>query len=96
MNSTETLSIDLVTLLVFTMPGFFFVWAYGKRHATEYEYFMFSMFWGVILYWTFYHWLPLGTYVPLLKNPLVGAVAFSVIAITMGALLGKLTQPFRL
>ena len=94
MNGTETLSIDLVTLLVFTMPGFFFVWAYGKRRATEYEYFMFSMFWGVVLYWVFYHWIPLGGYVPALKNPLAG-VAFSVIAVILGVLLGKLAQPFR-
>jgi len=96
MNGTETLAIDFVTLLVFTMPGFFFVWAYGKRRATEYEYFMFSMFWGVILYWVFYHWIPLGVFIPAVENPLAGAVAFSVLAFMLGSLLGRITHRFRL
>jgi hypothetical protein len=96
MNGTETLSIDLVTLLVFTMPGFFFVWAHGKRRATEYEYFMFSLFWGVFLYWLFYHWIPLGNYVAALQNPLAGALVFSIIAAILGGLVSKITRLFRM
>jgi hypothetical protein len=95
MSGTETLSLDLVTLLVFTMPGFFFVWAHGRRKATDYEYFMFSMFWGIILYWIFYRWIPLGVYIPILKDPLAGAIAFSFLALILGGLVSKLTRPFR-
>lgn len=95
MNGTETLSIDLVTLLVFTMPGFFFVLPHRKKKDSDFEYFMFSMFWGVVLYWVFYHWIPLGNYVSALQDPLVGAMTFSIIAFVLGVVIEPLTRIFR-
>lgn len=95
MNGTESISIDLATLLIFTMPGFFFVWAHGKKKNSDFEYFMFSMFWGVVLYWIFYRWFPVGNYIHTLQNPLAGAIAFSFCALVLGSLLKKLTRPFR-
>ena len=53
---------------------------------------MFSMFWGVILYGVFYHLIPLGGYIPILKSPLVGVVVFSFVAMLVGGLLRNWTN----
>jgi hypothetical protein len=62
------------------MPGFFFVRTFSKTRKSDFEYLMFSMFWGILLMVLFYKILPVTKFTPLLNNPYAGAVIFSVLA----------------
>lgn len=87
----DPLSIDLVTLLLFTMPGFFFVRAFSQKEKSDFEYLMLSMFWGILLIIFFYKILPAEKFGPLLANPHAGAVVFSVVAMALGLFLKSIT-----
>ena len=84
----ENFSLDLVNLLLFTMPGFFFLRWIGYKTESDLAYFMYSMFWGILLMGFVYKViLPMGKFDPLVENPYTGAIVFSLIAWLMGLLL---------
>ncbi|MCX6702191.1 MAG: hypothetical protein NTX96_03300 [Candidatus Zambryskibacteria bacterium] len=86
MNNFQNIPLDLFNLLLFTMPGFFFVWAFSKNKKTDFEYLMFSMFWGILLMTLFYHVLPTEKFTPLLQNPYAGAVSLLITAMVIGSI----------
>ena len=92
---TPDLPIDLVHILVFMMPGFFFVRAFSIKEKSGFEYSMLSMFWGIVLIALFYEIFPIDGFLPLLENPYAGAVSFSILAWVLGHILGDITSRFR-
>lgn len=87
MNIPENIPIDLINLLIFTMPGFFFVRAFSKKVRTDFEYLMLSMFWGILIMILFYNILPGTRFIPLLDNPYAGALIFSILSYMLGFLI---------
>ncbi len=86
----EVFSLDLINLLLFTMPGFFFLRAFGYDSKSDFAYFMYSMFWGFLLVVLFYGIWPIDKLLPLLpllENPYVGALTFSTIFYVFGMFL---------
>lgn len=90
----QNISIDLVTLLLFTMPGFFLIWGFKPNKKSDFEYFIFSMFWGIIIMVLFYQIIPTTSLIPLLNNPLAGAIIFSLLAYEIGFLGRKIKSKF--
>lgn len=92
---TDLISLDLATLLLFTMPGFFFLRAMGYKTSSDLTYFMYSMFWGIFLMVFVYKFLfsieKLG---PLVENPYAGAIIFSMVAGLVGLSLRSLKPRF--
>ena len=81
----DLISLDLATLLLFTMPGFFFLRALGYKTSSDLTYFMYSMFWGILLMVFVYKLLfSIERLGPLIENPYAGAVIFSVVAGLVG------------
>lgn len=82
---TEIFSVDLANVLLFTMPGFFFLRAMGYKTESDLTYFMYSMFWGILFMVFVYKLiLPLERIVPLIDNPYAGAIIFSLLAWAVG------------
>ncbi len=82
---TDVISLDLATLLLFTMPGFFFLRALGYKTSSDLTYFMYSMFWGIILMVFVYKFIfSIEKLSPLLENPYAGAVVLSTAAGLLG------------
>lgn len=75
-------------LLIFTIPGFFLVWSYkdfGKSNKiSDFEYLMFSLFWGLFMVAIFSSLVKKETIFPLLQNPYAGAITFSLLGIIIG------------
>lgn len=92
---TDLISLDLATLLLFTMPGFFFLRAMGYKTSSDLTYFMYSMFWGILLMVFVYRYLlsieKLGQ---LIENPYAGAMIFSILAWLVGIGLRMLKPRF--
>lgn len=84
MNFIDNIPVDLFNLLIFTMPGFFFVRAFSNKQRSDFEYLMFSMFWGILLLVFFYHILPIEKFTPILQNPYSGAIALSMCGYVLG------------
>lgn len=86
---------DLVNLLLFTMPGFFFLRALGYKTESDFAYFMYSMFWGVLLMVFAYNkFFSLEKMVPMIENPYAGAVIFSILAGCIGIAIRMLKPRF--
>jgi hypothetical protein len=82
---TDLISLDLATLLLFTMPGFFFLRAMGYKTSSDLTYFMYSMFWGILLMVFIYRYLlSIEKLAQLVENPYAGAVIFSMLAGLVG------------
>lgn len=78
---TDLISLDLITLLLFTMPGFFFLQATGYKTSSDLTYFMYSMFWGILLMVFVYKYLlSIEEVEKLVKDPYAGAIVFSLFA----------------
>lgn len=88
-------SLDLVNLLLFTMPGFFFLRAIGYKTNSDLTYFMYSMFWGVLLMAFVYNTIfTIDKIEPLVESPYSGAIIFSIIAWLIGKFLRTIKLKF--
>lgn len=95
MDINNNISIDLVNLLIFTMPGFFFVRAFSKKQKTDFEYLMLSMFWGILLLIVIYNILPTERFIPLFGNPYAGAIVFSILGYLLGIVINLVKRRIR-
>lgn len=92
----DVFPIDIFHLLLFTIPGFFIVWSFrkvnGENKINDFEYLMFSVFWGVILLAFFGSQLPKEKLNLILSNPYAGCLIFSIFGIFFGNGIGQLTK----
>lgn len=76
---------DLYLLFLFTIPGFFVVKTFtsvmGRKIESDFEYLMFSMFWGVILMAFMGAILDSEILTDIFSNPLVGMFLLSSTAV---------------
>ena len=87
--------IDITTLLIFVMPGFFLVRAISDKKRGDFEYLMLSMFWGIILMAIYYKIYPQDKMLVYLNNPYAGAIIFSISAWAFGWLTKRIAKQFR-
>ena len=93
----ENITWDPILLLMFTIPGFFLVWSFsktsGKKIESDFEYLMFSVFWGVILLGLVGHgnekWIS-----KLFENIFTGMTVLSLIALMSGWVVSKVTTKY--
>ena len=91
--------IDLLTLLMFTVPGYFVVWSFHKANKSEpksdFERLIFSVFWGVVMLCSY----PLLTTAEQLKqllgNPFATMMVFSFLGVMVGAFGATLVEIYR-
>jgi len=92
----ETIPFDIASLLLFTMPGFFLLWSVGYRAKSDFVFFMFSMFWGIVLMMIFIYKISFVKWMtPLLNNPYAGAVVFSILAYALGSVIKWIKPKFK-
>lgn len=85
MSGTEALSIDLAALLLFAMPGFFFLRGLGYKTQSDLLFFMKSMFIGILLAFFVYDKVISEEFLPdLLKDPVLGAAVLTPTAWLIG------------
>jgi hypothetical protein len=75
---------DLITLIIFGIPGFFLLWTYGFKAKNDFILVMYSIFWGTVLMLIFYYALPIKGIPVLIRNPYVGSLLVSVLAVGIG------------
>jgi hypothetical protein len=81
-------NIDLATILLFAIPGFFFLRGIGYQTDSDLAYFVYSMFWGILMMVFLYPWiLPIEKLTPLLNEPYSGAIILSLIGVGAGGFL---------
>lgn len=90
MNPIE--SIEVIHLLIFTIPGFFAVWSYnkakGKKIESDFEYFMLSFFWGLFIL-AFLGWImPIEKFSLFFENIYSGTLVLSFMSILFGGTFG--------
>ena len=95
----EQIPLDVVNLLLFTIPGFFLVRSFKgaskAREFSDFEYLSLSVFWGIIFMATFSQFFPSEKLDLLIRNPYVGTLIFSFMAMVLGSLARKLILEFR-
>jgi hypothetical protein len=83
---------DIAQLLLFTIPGFFIVWSFrktaGSKQIAEFEYLMFSAFWGVILLGFLGFSISKETLTLALSNPYSACIIFSTLGVFFGGIAG--------
>lgn len=87
---------EIVHLLVFTIPGFFGVWAFRKandsKSINDFEYLMFSVFWGIILL-GFFGWAgEKETFIKAFENIYAACIVFSLFSIFFGSVFGQINK----
>lgn len=87
--------VDIASLLLFTMPGFYLLWSFGYRAKSDFVFFMFSMFWGIALMVFFYKLSSVNWITPLLNNLYAGAVVFSIFAYVLGWVVKRIKPKFK-
>jgi multisubunit Na+/H+ antiporter MnhC subunit len=80
----EIFNIDLVAVLVFIMPGYYFIAFSGLEFKTGFSLAVNSLFFGIVLAFVMNYFYPVEKYAQLLSNPLAGAVVLSLWGIVLG------------
>ena len=86
----ELFNIDLVAILIFIMPGYYFIAFSGLEFKSGFSLAVNSFFFGLLLTFVMNYFYPVDKYTELLSNPLAGAVVLSL----WGMLLGFATRLF--
>ena len=79
----ENIPIDLFNLLIFIMPGFFFLKFFSNKKRSGFEYMILSLFWGIILVVLYYYILPTDKFMALIENPYAAGIAFSLFSVIL-------------
>lgn len=86
------MTLDIFHLLIFTIPGFFAVWSYhkakGKKIESDFEYLVFSFFWGLVILALFGWIIPKEKFDLFFKNIYSGTLILSLINIVLGNIFG--------
>lgn len=87
---------EIVQLLIFTIPGFFGVWSFRKannsKHITDFEYLMFSVFWGIIFLTFLGLAAPKETLIKALTNIYSACIVFSLFSMFFGSIFGQINK----
>ena len=91
---------ETIHLLLFTIPGFFGVWAFRKandsKHINDFEYLMFSVFWGIILLGFFGWAVSKETLTKALENLYAACIVFSAFSVFFGSIFGGINKDRKL
>ena len=86
------ITFDILHSLIFVIPGFFAVWAYheakGKKIESDFEYLIFSFFWGLVILALFGWIMPREKFDLFFKNIYAGTIILSLINIILGNIIG--------
>jgi ABC-type spermidine/putrescine transport system permease subunit I len=95
MSLPNDISLDLYHLLIFVLPGFFFFKILFSKRRSDFEIGIYSLFWGICLYFLYSHILPKDKFDYLLQNPYLGAIVFSVASAVFATIIGLSFNYFR-
>jgi RsiW-degrading membrane proteinase PrsW (M82 family) len=88
----QRITLDVFHLLIFTIPGFFVVWSYnkakGKKIESDFEYLVFSFFWGLFILALLGWIMPKEKFDLFFKNIYAATIVLSLINIIFGNILG--------
>ena len=97
---SEALSMDLVTLLMFSIPGYFVVWTFHKfnksKSESDFERLVFSFFWGSVLLVSYSLLAGADQFRLLVSNPFATMLSMSVLAYAMGFVGYKAVELYKL
>ncbi len=77
----DIIPIDPVIFLIFVIPGFFFLKTLGIKCNSQFDHFVLSFFWGVLLIVLYYKVIPIEKFNSIIENPYSGAIIFSLLTI---------------
>jgi len=80
----EIFNLDLVAILIFIMPGYFFIAFSGLKINPGFPLAVNSLFFGILLTFVMNYFYPVEKYAQLLNNPLAGAVVLSLWGMVLG------------
>jgi hypothetical protein len=87
---------EIVQFLIFTIPGFFGVWSFRKandsKQISDFEYLMFSVFWGIILLGFFGWVVSKEMLTKALENLYSACIIFSLFSIFFGSIFGQINK----
>jgi hypothetical protein len=90
----ESINFDIIYVLLFTLPGFFTVWSFRKGSKTknpinDFEYAMFSVFWGIIVFGLFEKIIGDHFY-SMTENPFAFSILVSLLTCFFSYIIGEL------
>lgn len=80
----EIFNIDLVAVLIFIMPGYYFLWVSGLKPKEGFAIAVNSLFCGILISFVMNYFYPVEKYSELLNNPLAGAIVLSLWGMVLG------------
>lgn len=86
---------SLITLIIFGIPGYFFLRTYGFTAKNDLMLAVYSIMWGTILMLIFYYALPLKGLPVFIRNPYVGSLLVSVLALGIGKIAKRVVPKLR-
>ena len=94
----ELAQLDLLHLLIFTVPGFFAVWSYhkakGKKIESDFEYAILSLFWGLVIIAILGWIMPREKFLLFFGNIYASALFLSLVYIILGSIIGGLLDKY--
>ncbi len=91
----ELFNLDLVAILIFIMPGYYFIAFSGLEFKTGFSLAVNSLFFGILLTFVMNYFYPVEKYAQLLSNPLAGAVVLSLWGMVIGFGVRFFTDPVK-
>jgi hypothetical protein len=86
------MNLEMLHLLIFTIPGFFAVWSYhrakNKKIESDFEYLILSFFWGLVIMAVLGWIMPGYKFELFFKNIYSSALVLSLISISLGSIIG--------
>lgn len=91
----EMFNIDLVAILIFIMPGYYFLWVSGLKPKDGFAIAVNSLFCGILISVLINYFYPVEKYAQLLNNPLAGAVVLSLWGMIIGFGIRLIINPIK-
>lgn len=88
----EFFNIDLVAILIFVLPGYYFLVISGLRPNDGFAVAVNSLFCGILITFILNYFYPLEKYKDLLSNPLAAAVVLSLWGMVFGLALRPIVE----
>lgn len=91
----EIFNIDFASVLIFVVPGYYFLAFAGLKFKTGMAWAVNSLFFGILLAFTMNYIYPIEKYQQLLNNPLAAAAVLSLWGILLGFGLRFIIDPIK-
>jgi hypothetical protein len=91
----EMFNLDFVSVLIFVLPGHYFIAFSGLRIKEGFPIAVNTLFFGIVLAFVMNYFYPVEKYAQLLSNPLAGAVVLSLWGIVLGFGVRLLLDPIK-